>query len=64
MDFSMKTVFSCLLMRFIRSSHRRCSIEKGLLKKIRKIHRKAPVSESLFQKSCRLQADNFIKKEI
>ena len=31
-----------------RSSHRRCSIKKDVLKKFRKIHRIPPVPESLF----------------
>ena len=33
----------------IRSSHRRCSIQKGVLK-VCKIHRKTPVPEPLFSK--------------
>ena len=38
-----------------RSSHGRCSIKKGVLKKFRKIQRKTPVTKP--------EACNFIKKE-
>ena len=37
-----------------RSSQRRSSLKKGVLKKIRNMHRKAPVLESLFSKPSRL----------
>ena len=33
----------------VRSSHRKCSVKKGALKKFLKIHRKTPVPESLFK---------------
>ena len=41
---------SCDLVNFLicRSSHRRCSVKKDVLKKFRRIHRKAPVLESPF----------------
>ena len=49
----------------IRSSPRRCSVKKGVLKNFAKIHRKAPVPESLFYKVAGLKpkACSFIKKE-
>ena len=34
--------------RLFRSSHQRCSVRKGVLKKFHKIQRKTPVPESLF----------------
>ena len=45
------------LFSLFRSSHQRCSVKKGALKKICKFHRKTPVLESL-------QACNFIKKRL
>ena len=48
------------LNRFSRSSHRRCSVKKDVLKKLCKFNTKTPVSESLVIK---LKASNFIKKE-
>ena len=46
-----------------RSSHRRRSLKKGVLK-FRKFHRKTPVLESLFSKVAGLRACNFIKKRL
>ena len=45
------------LFSLFRSSHQRCSVKKGALKKICKFHRKTSVLESL-------QACNFIKKRL
>ena len=65
--YGMQSMISCiartkkvtnLILQF-RSSHWRCSIKKGFLKKIRKIHWKTPVPESLFNKI----AGHYIKKE-
>ena len=46
--YALETVFLMFSIGIDRSSHRRCSVKKGLLKKFRKIHRKTPVPESLF----------------
>ena len=65
--YGMQSMISCiartkkvtnLILQF-RSSHWRCSIKKGFLKKIRKIHWKTPVPESLLNKI----AGHYIKKE-
>ena len=40
-----------------------CVLSKSFSQKFHKNHRKTPVPESLFLKSCRSEACNFIKKE-
>ena len=45
-----------------RSSPRRCSVKKGVLK-FCNIHRKAPVLESLFNNAAGLKGCNFIEKK-
>ena len=49
--------------RIVRSSHRRCSVKKGVPKNF-KFHRKAPVLESLFNRITGLQVCHFIKKTL
>ena len=41
-----------------RSSHRRCSVKKGVLKKFRKIHRKTPVLGVIFKPATLLKSDS------
>ena len=48
----------------LRSSHRRCSGKKRLLRNFTKIHRKTPVRESLFYQSCKPQLAILIKKRL
>ena len=43
-----------------RSSRLDMFCEKDVLRNVKKIYRKTPVPESLFKKSCRPQACNFI----
>ena len=45
-----------------KSTNRRCSLKKGVLKYFAKFPRKTPVLESLFNKIAGLEACNFIKK--
>ena len=44
-----------LLYQTDKSSHRRCSLKKAILKKFHNIYKKTPVLESLFQLKKRLQ---------
>ena len=52
--FIFKTIYKYVTEQYekniYKSSHRRCSIKKSVLKKFHKIHRKTSVSESLLQK--------------
>ena len=45
-----------------RSTHHRCFVKKGVLKKFRKFQWKTPVLESLFNKVVGIQACNFRKE--
>ena len=47
-----------------RSSHRRCSAKKGVLKNFCKFHRKTPMLESLFDKFAGLNDCNLIRKRL
>ena len=47
-----------------KSTNRRCSLKKGVLKYFAKFPRKTPVLESLFNKIAGLEACNFIKKTL
>ena len=47
-----------------KSTNRRCSLKKGVLKYFAKFPRKTPVLESLFNKIAGLAACNFIKKTL
>ena len=49
-------------MWLFKSSHRKCSAKKDVLKNFLKFHRKTPVLESLFNKVAGLC--NFIKKRL
>ena len=49
------------LLGLFRSSHRRCSAKKGVLKNC-KFHRKTPLLESLFHNVPGVQTSSFIKK--
>ena len=49
--------------RKCRSSHRKCSEKKGVLKKFNKLHRKIPVLESLFNTVAGLQPASFLKRD-
>ena len=47
-----------------KSTNRRCSLKKGVLKYFAKFPRKTPVLESLFNKIAGLEAYDFIKKTL
>ena len=47
-----------------KSTNRKCSLKKGVLKYFAKFPRKTPVLESLFNKIAGLEACNFIKKTL
>ena len=49
--------------RKCRSSHRKCSEKKDVLKKFNKLHRKIPVLESLFNTVAGLQPASFLKRD-
>ena len=48
----------------LRSSHRRCSLKKGLLKNFTIFHRKTSVLKSLFNKVAGLEVCNCIKRRL
>ena len=54
----------CFVIAINRSSHRRCSMRKAVLKIFFNIYRKTPVLKSLLNNVNGLQAYNFIKKSL
>ena len=62
-EFSLKNRVSIEEGILFRSSHWRCSVEKGVLQNLAKFTRKTPVLESLYNKVAGLQVSNFIKRD-
>ena len=62
-EFSLNNRVSIEEGILFRSSHWRCSVEKGVLQDLAKFTRKTPVLESLYNKVAGLQVSNFIKRD-